>query len=50
MGAVRPAYQREPGGPGLGGWWIATQVEVLLGSDVVRPDVLGWRRERVPER
>jgi Uma2 family endonuclease len=50
VGAVRPAYQRKPGGAGPGGWWIATEVEVQLGDDVVRPDVLGWRRERVPER
>lgn len=51
VGAVRPLYHRGPGGPGPGGWWIATEVEVLLDSgEVVRPDVLGWRRERVHER
>lgn len=50
--AVRPAYQRRSGGGGgPGGWWIATEVEVeLAAGEVVRPDVLGWRRERVPER
>jgi Uma2 family endonuclease len=51
VGAVRPAFHRRPGSGGPGGWWIATEVEVLLESgDVVRPDVLGWRRERCPER
>ncbi len=51
VGAVRPSYQRRPGGGGPGGWWIATEVEVLLETrDVVRPDVLGWRRDRCPER
>jgi Uma2 family endonuclease len=51
VGAVRPAYQRRPGRGGPGGWWIVTEVEVLLETgDVVRPDVLGWRRERCPER
>jgi Uma2 family endonuclease len=51
VGAVRPPFQRKPGGGGPGGWWIATEVEVLLETgDVVRPDVLGWRRERCPER
>lgn len=52
VGAVRPAYQRRVGGGGgPGGWWIATEVEVLLQSgEIVRPDVLGWRRERVPHR
>jgi Uma2 family endonuclease len=51
VGAVRPPFQRKPGGGGPGGWWIATEVEVLLdGGDLVRPDVLGWRREHCPER
>jgi Uma2 family endonuclease len=53
ISAVRPAFQRKLGGPGStpGGWWIATEVEVLLTTgDIVRPDVLGWRRERCPER
>lgn len=51
VGAVRSPFQRKPGGGGPGGWWIATEVEVLLTSgDVVRPDVLGWRREHCPDR
>jgi Uma2 family endonuclease len=51
VGAVRPPFQRRPGGGGPGGWWIATEVEVLLEtSDVVRPDVVGWRRQSCPER
>lgn len=47
VSAILPAYQRRTGGPGgPGGWWIATEVEVLLETgDLVRPDVLGWRRE-----
>lgn len=52
VSAVRPPYQRRSGGGGgPGGWWIATEVEVLLDSGaIVRPDVLGWRRDRVAER
>jgi Uma2 family endonuclease len=52
VGALHPPFQRGLGGPGRpGGWWIATEVEVLLETgDVVRPDVIGWRRERCPER
>ena len=51
VSAVRTPYQRRPGAGGPGGWWIATEVEVLLETiDVVRPDVLGWRRERCPQR
>jgi Uma2 family endonuclease len=34
-----------------GGWWILGQVELELeGDEVVRPDLAGWRRARVPER
>jgi Uma2 family endonuclease len=51
VGAIRPAYQRRSRDGGPGGWWIATEVEVLLESaEIVRPDVLGWRRDRVPTR
>lgn len=48
--AIAPAFRRKAGSGGPGGWWIATEVEVLLEtSDVVRPDVLGWRRESCPQ-
>lgn len=46
-----PAFQRPAGRGGPGGWWLATEVEILLPTgSVVRPDVAGWRRERVPTR
>ncbi|MCH9808252.1 MAG: Uma2 family endonuclease [Alphaproteobacteria bacterium] len=35
------------GGPG--GWWILDEPELHLGSDIVVPDLAGWRRERMPE-
>jgi Uma2 family endonuclease len=35
------------GGPG--GWWILMEPELHLGSDVVVPDLSGWRRARMPE-
>jgi Uma2 family endonuclease len=42
------AFQRGRGGPG--GWWILPDVDVSFGPhDVLRPDLVGWRRERVPE-
>jgi Uma2 family endonuclease len=51
VGALQPPCQRRPGRGGPGGWWIATEVEVLLDTgEIVRPDVLGWRREQCPER
>jgi hypothetical protein len=41
---------RRPGGRLPGGWWFATETEAAFAeSDVYRPDVAGWRRERLPE-
>ena len=39
-------YHRGRGGPG--GWWILFEPELHLGSDVLVPDLAGWRRERLP--
>ncbi len=39
-------FQRGSGGPG--GWWILFEPEIHLGSDVLVPDLAGWRRERMP--
>ena len=37
-------------GGGPGGWWIIVEVDVQLGPHrVVRPDLSGWRRERLPK-
>ena len=46
---VHPRYNRRPGGSGPPvGWWIRTEVDILFGDDVYRPDLSGWRRDRVP--
>jgi Uma2 family endonuclease len=43
-------YDRRPGGRWPGGWWFATEVEVMFETtQVFRPDISGWRRERLPE-
>ncbi|MBV9947284.1 MAG: Uma2 family endonuclease [Myxococcales bacterium] len=43
----REHFRRGPPGQG-GGWVFGTEVDVELGAGrVVRPDVAGWRRERV---
>jgi Uma2 family endonuclease len=43
-------YDRRPGGRWPGGWWFATEVEVMLARDeVYRPDIAGWRREHLVE-
>jgi len=42
-------YDRRPGGRSPGGWRFATEVEIQLEeSQVFRPDIAGWRRERLP--
>lgn len=43
--------QRPNGAARPGGWWIVTDVEILLAThQTVRPDLIGWRRETMPER
>lgn len=36
------------GAGGPGGWWILDEPELHLGSDVIVPDIAGWKRERMP--
>ncbi len=47
-GRLHEPYDRRRGSGGPGGWWIRTEVDVYFGADVYRPDVSGWRRDRVP--
>ena len=55
---VQGAARRFLGGPfddddgrgGPGGWWIFVEVDIALGRhDIVRPDLAGWKRERLPK-
>lgn len=42
-------FQDRHGSGGPGGWWILLEVEVeVVPGEIVRPDVAGWRRERLP--
>ena len=42
-------FDDDDGVGGPGGWWIFVEVDIELGThDVVRPDLSGWRRERLP--
>jgi Uma2 family endonuclease len=48
--ALNSRFGRRPGGRWPGGWWFATEVEILFPrGQIFRPDIVGWRRERVPE-
>ena len=39
-------FHRGRGGPG--GWWILDEPELHLGTDVLVPDLAGWRKTRMP--
>lgn len=45
LGALRGPFDRGRNGPG--GWRILFEPELHLASDVVVPDLAGWRRERL---
>jgi Uma2 family endonuclease len=43
-------FDDDDGRGGPGGWWILTEVDVELEThEVVRPDLAGWRRDRLPQ-
>jgi Uma2 family endonuclease len=44
-------FDRRPRGGDPGGWWLATEVDVYFDpANTFRPDVVGWRRDRVPRQ
>ncbi|HMA97387.1 MAG TPA: Uma2 family endonuclease [Polyangiaceae bacterium] len=45
-GELYGPFQRGRGGPG--GWIILDEPELHLGSNVLVPDLAGWKRERMP--
>ena len=48
---VDPFDRRSGGSGGPGGWRFATEVDVFFDpANTFRPDVVGWRRERVPRQ
>lgn len=49
-GYLHRRFDRKPGGRWPGGWWIGTEVDVEYEAhELYRHDVVGWRRERLPE-
>lgn len=48
-GRLHGPYNRKPGGRWPGGWRFLTETEVRFAAhEIYRPDVAGWRRERLP--
>ena len=36
-------------GDGPGGWWIIDEPELHLGTDILVPDLAGWRKDTMPD-
>lgn len=48
-GFIGGPFDDDDGFGGPGGWWIFIEVDIeLTVHDVVRPDLAGWRRARLP--
>ncbi|MDI1444278.1 Uma2 family endonuclease [Polyangium sp. 6x1] len=48
-GRIGDPFDRPPGRRGPGGWWILTDPTVEFSpTEIYRPDIAGWRRDRVP--
>lgn len=45
-GELLPPYKFGRGGPG--GWIIQYEPEIAFGTDILVPDLAGWKRERFP--
>jgi Uma2 family endonuclease len=48
--AVRQKFNRKPGGRWPGGWWFFVELDVLFGKEIFRPDICGFRRDRLGEK
>lgn len=48
--ALGQPFARRGGGNHPGGWWFQTETDIAFGDLLrLRPDIAGWRRDRVPE-
>lgn len=49
LGAELDRWNCKPGDAARpGGWWLATEVDLHLVGHGLRPDLTGWRRDRIP--
>lgn len=50
LNRISPRFDAGGDGADQGGWWIVPEVDVRLTRyDIVRPDISGWRRARMPK-
>ncbi|MDI3283600.1 Uma2 family endonuclease [Polyangium sp. 15x6] len=46
---IREEYGRGRRSRGPGGWWLVADADIAFAADqIYRPDLAGWRRERMP--
>ncbi len=51
LGGFLTPFDCRPGDAGRpGGWWFGSEVDMLLVGQGVRPDMAGWRRDRLPKK
>jgi Uma2 family endonuclease len=51
LSAYVDPFDRRGGNGHPGGWWFATEVDIYFDAqNIFRPDVVGWRRDRVPQQ
>lgn len=43
-------FNRKPGGRWPGGWWFFVELDVQFGTEIFRPDVCGFRRDRLKDK
>jgi Uma2 family endonuclease len=48
--SVGRKFNRKPGGRWPGGWWFFVELDLHLGQEVFRPDICGFRRERIGQK
>jgi len=48
-GVPHPFGRRQRGAGEPGGWWLLTEQLVRFAEDLLRPDLSGWRCERLTE-
>ena len=47
---VGDKFNRKPGGRWPGGWWFFVELDVQFSGEVFRPDICGYRRDRLKEK
>ena len=43
-------FDRKPGGRWPGGWWFFVELDIRIRSEMLRPDLCGFRRDRLPHK